>query len=114
MNRRIRKKRNQYKPNGTTYTQHRKNIKIIKRIARLTKKRAKTISFSFYNDTITNMQEGMDAMAQLMADDMGIPIVLHETTTGYESRAIPLGPSISFEVNIIAKKSGDNDESENS
>ena len=101
MNRRIRKKRNQHKPNGTTYTQHRKNIKIIKRIVRLTKKRARIISFSYENDIITNMQEGIDTMAQLMADDIGMPIILRETTTGYESRAIPLGPSVSFEVNIV-------------
>jgi hypothetical protein len=47
------------------------------------------------------MQEGIDTMAQMMADDIGMPIILRETTTGYESRAIPLGPSMSFEVNIV-------------
>ena len=54
MNRRIRKKRNQHKPNGTTYTQHRKNIKIIKRIVRLTKKRARIISFSVRGHRLSN------------------------------------------------------------
>jgi hypothetical protein len=55
------------------------------------------------------MQEGIDTMAQMMADDIGMPIILRETTTGYESRAIPLGPSMSFEVNIVGHRLSNED-----